>query len=119
MKLRMKAFGADQRTQIVMTQHIIVMMTQWACVSKWKLHESHSCQGPDADTGTDQCTQIAMTQHILGIMLQSDYVIRLELHESFKCMGQYMTPHERIIDSHQENRCTARQLQPHRETVGI
>ena len=30
-----------------------------------------------------------------------------------------MIPHERIIDSHQENRCTARRLQPHRETVGI
>ena len=42
MKLRlMKALGADQCTQIVMTQHIIVMMTQWACVSKWKHQPMH------------------------------------------------------------------------------
>ena len=33
MKLRMKAFGADQHTQIVMTQHIIVMMTYNGLVS--------------------------------------------------------------------------------------
>ena len=29
-----------------------------------------------------------------------------------------MIPHERIIDSHQESRCTARRCGPHRETVG-
>ena len=86
MKLRlMKAFGADQRTQIVMTQHIIVMMTQWACVSKWKLHESHSYQDPDTETGAEQRTKIVMIQHIVIMMTQWADVSKWKLHESHSC----------------------------------
>ena len=110
-----------------MTQHIIVMMTQGACVSKCKLHESHSCQDPDADTGAEQCTQIVMTQHIVSIMPQAACVSGWKLHESYSCMGPHMTPHGGItpsprphhMDPHQENGWIARQLRPHRETVGI
>ena len=53
-------------TPIVMTQHIIVMRTQW---------------GLDADTA-----KFVMTQHI-SVITELSYVSRLKLHESYSCMG--------------------------------
>ena len=82
-----------QCTPIVMTQHIIVMRTQWGLdadtakfvmtqhisvitelsyVSRRKLHESYSCLGPDTNT---------------NVMTQLSYVSRWKLHGSHSYMG--------------------------------
>ena len=61
MRISMKALGADQRTHIVITQHVLVVMnltftiyvgiTQCANVSMKAF-------------GADQCTYVVITKHI-------------------------------------------------------
>ena len=75
-----------QRIQIVMTQDILVVITQSNYITAWALHGSHSYTDPDTDTSQT-------------IMTQSAEVSGLELHETYSCQDLNMTPNGEITPS--------------------